>query len=107
MLQRILAGILVTIAIVSLAIAGDARADGADFQRTGRIDAVSLEENSIIIDDIPYRLSESLVVHTGQTSNVSKRRIRAGIKVGYKYVSGDVITDLWLLPETYDLRRRR
>lgn len=107
MLQRIIAVALVAIVCVSLTLAGEAYAEAPDFQRTGYVDDVQLEEGRITIDDMPFRLSESLVVHSTQASNVSKRRVRAGIKVGYKYVNGDVITDLWLLPETYDLRRRR
>lgn len=107
MLQRIFALALVAIVCVSLTLSGAAYAEGPDFQRTGRVDDVRIEENLIVIDDIPYRLSESFVVHSMQASNVSKRRIRSGIKVGYKSVDGSVITDLWLLPETYDLRRRR
>ena len=107
MLQRIFAVALVAILCVSLTLASDAYAEGSDFQRTGRVDDVQLEEGRITINDMPFRLSESLVVHSMQASNVSKRRIRAGIKVGYKSAGGDVITEIWLLPETYDLRRRR
>lgn len=76
------------------------------FQRTGTVDAVYADENRVVIDDVPYQISEDLVVRSMNAASVSPARIRAGIKVGFKQGNNRVITEFWLLPLNYDARRR-
>ena len=75
--------------------------------RAGVIDAVHLDENRVVIDDVQYRLSEDVVVHSLTSYSVAKSRLRPGMKVAFKAGGSRVITKFWLLPRDYDTRRRR
>ena len=77
------------------------------FQRTGTVDGIYADENRVVIDDIPYQISDDLVVHALNAYSVSPARLRPGIKVGFKQGQSRVITEFWLLPINYDARRRR
>ena len=77
------------------------------FQRTGTVDAVYTDEGRVVIDDVPYLVSEELVVHALNAYSVSVARIRPGIKVGFKQGNNRVISEFWLLPLNYDSRKRR
>lgn len=107
MLQRIIAVVLFSVALATPAVADEGRGNRAGYQRTGTVDDIRFEENLIVIDDIPYRLSETLAVHSLTAKGISRLRVRAGIKVGYRLAGSDTISTLWILPDTYDLRRRR
>lgn len=76
-------------------------------QRTGRIDAVYMEENRIVIGDIPYQMSESPIVHSLTAYSVSIARLRPGAMVGFKEGQGRILNEFWLLPANYDPRERR
>ena len=75
--------------------------------RAGVIDAVHLDESRIVIDDVQYRLSADVIVHSLRTYSVDKSRLSPGMKVAFKAGQGRVITKFWLLPRDYDTRRRR
>lgn len=77
------------------------------FGRAGQIDAVHLDEDRVVIDDIPYQISATVVVHSLSSYSVPKTRLRPGIKVAFKVGGGRAITELWLLPQGYDVTRRR
>jgi len=77
------------------------------FQNTGRVDAVYAEDNRIVIGDISYQMSTSVVVHSLSSYSDSLARVRAGAHVGFRLGSGELIEEFWLLPGNYDNRRRR
>jgi len=77
------------------------------FQRIGTLDALYTEEKRVVIDDVPYLISDDLVVHALNAYSVSSARLRPGIKVGFKQSGNRVISEFWLLPINYDARRRR
>ena len=77
------------------------------FQNTGRVDAVYAQDNRIIIGDISYQMSTSVVVRSLSSKNDSLARVRAGAYVGFRMGRGEVIEEFWLLPGNYDRSKRR
>ncbi|MDH5621486.1 MAG: hypothetical protein OEY74_05335, partial [Gammaproteobacteria bacterium] len=77
------------------------------FQRTGLVDAIYVENSTIVINDQPFRFSQNVVVHSINSYRVPFTHVRTGVRVGYKMTSGGEIIELWLLPENYSDRRRR
>lgn len=77
------------------------------FPNTGRVDAVYADEGRIVIGDISYQMSSSVVVHSLSSNNDSIARIRQGVLVGFKTSRGQVIEEFWLLPSNYKSRARR
>lgn len=75
--------------------------------RAGEIDAVQLDENRVVIDDVLYKLSADVVVHSLSAYSVSKSRLQPGVKVAFKAGQDRTITRFWLLPRDFDTRRRR
>ena len=71
------------------------------FQKTGVIDAVNLGKGKIVIGDIDYQISPSAVIRSRSSREDSMVRLRVGAMVGFKK-SGDMITEFWLLPASYD-----
>lgn len=71
------------------------------FQETGVIDAVNLGKGRIIIGDIAYRVSPRVLVRSRSSKEDSTARLRVGATVGFK-MSGDMITEFWLLPDNYN-----
>lgn len=108
MTSKILSSLLVTCVLVTTAFAQNLPSyyteDG--FQRTGRIDAVRLEERVVIINDIEFTLSESIVVHSLSNEKDSIGRLTSGKIVGYRLGSNAEIAEIWLLPSYYDRSRR-
>ena len=106
-----------TVAIVALALAGIASAQGLPdyyptegFQRTGVLDAVQPEAQRIIIGDLGYTYSSNLVVHSPRSYSVPMSRLKPGTRIAFKTLNnrGRVITEIWLLPDDYkDGSRRR
>lgn len=76
-------------------------------QATGRINALHLEENRIVIDDVSYQMTDSPIVHALNAYSVSFGRIRPGVMVAFLPKQGNVISEFWLLPLDYDPRERR
>ena len=77
------------------------------FQRTGLVDAIYVENSTIVINDQPFRFSQNVVVHSINSYRVPFTHVRTGVRVGYKMTNGGEIIELWLLPENYSDRRRR
>ena len=77
------------------------------FQNTGRVDAVYAKDNRIVIGDISYHMSTSVVVRSLSSKNDSLLRVRAGAYVGFRMGRGEVIEEFWLLPGNYDRSKRR
>lgn len=77
------------------------------FQNTGRVDAVYADESRIVIDDISYQISTSVIVRSLSSRSDSLLRVRAGAHVGFRVSRGDLIEEFWLLPGNYKAPRRR
>lgn len=77
-----------------------------DYMMVGTVDGVYPEENRIVINDVPYRISDSLVVHTNSARNVSMARLRVGVKVGIRFGQSEPLSELWILPRSYKDPRR-
>lgn len=78
------------------------------FQRVGVLDAVQLEQQQIVIGDIPYSLSDNVIVHSRTSYSVPSSRLRVGSTIGYRFSrQGRLITEIWLLPNNYQDRARR
>ena len=78
------------------------------FQRVGILDAVQLDRQVIIISDIPYSLSNNLIVHSTTSYSAPTSQLRLGAKIGYNMArSGRLITEIWLLPSNYKSPQRR
>ena len=77
------------------------------FPNTGRVDAVYAEEGRVVIGDISYQISESVVVRSPTRRKDSLARIRKGVRVGFRTKGESTIVEFWLLPRTDESRRRR
>jgi hypothetical protein len=77
------------------------------FQNTGRVDAVYAEDNRIVIGDIAYHMSTSVVVRSLSSKNDSLARVRPGAHVGFRLGKSQLIEEFWLLPGNYRAPRRR
>jgi hypothetical protein len=78
------------------------------FQRTGLVDAIYVEDSTMVINDQPFRFSQNVVVHSLTSYRVPFTHVREGVRVGYKMTNGGEIIELWLLPDNYvDTRQRR
>lgn len=77
------------------------------FQRTGLVDGIYADENRIVINDIPYQYSTSVVVHSLSSYRAPLSRVTTGTRVGYKMTREGVIIELWLLPDNYKRAGRR
>jgi len=108
MTSKILSFLLVTCVLVTTAFAqhlpGYYPQEGV--QRTGKIDGVGLDERVVIINDIEFTLSESVVVHSLSNEKDSVGRLTSGKFVGYRLDGNTEIAEIWLLPSSYDRSRR-
>jgi hypothetical protein len=77
------------------------------FQRTGLVDAIYVEDSTIVINDQPFRFSQNVVVHSLTSYRVPFTHVREGIRVGYKMANSGEIIELWMLPDNYSDRRQR
>jgi hypothetical protein len=103
-------------AMVAIMLLGAAAADAAfpdyypqsGFQRVGTLDDVQLDRQMIVINDIPYSLANSFIVHSTTKYSVPATRLERGVRIGYKTAaSGRLITEIWLLPKDYENPQRR
>lgn len=77
------------------------------FQRVGILDDVQLNRQMIVVNDIPYSLADSVIVHSPKSFSVPSSQLRIGAQVGYKMAAGGrLITEIWLLPSDYKNPRR-
>ncbi len=80
----------------------------AGFQRVGTLDDVQLDRQILVINDIPYTMSDNIIVHSLTSFSVAASRLRPGSTVGYKMAAnGRMITELWLLPKDFKSAGRR
>ncbi len=105
---------LLLILTIAFAMAGTALAanfpayyPAKGFPNTGRVDAVYAEEKRVVIGDISYPISDSVVVRSPTSRNDSLARIRKGVKVGFRTKGESTIVEFWLLPSNYKSRTRR
>ena len=78
------------------------------FQRVGTLDAVQLDRQTVVINDIAYSLASNIVVHSQSLFSIPSTSLRVGAKVGYKMAKGgQFITEIWLLPRDYKNPRQR
>jgi len=109
MKKTLLLSLVIAYAFASTAIAvtlpGYYPAEG--FQRTGKVDAVYADEGRIVIGDISYQISDSVIVRSLSSKNDSLLRVRKGRLVGFRTSGGRVIEEVWLLPGNYKSRARR
>lgn len=101
--------LLLIVFLIACAIMNTAVADALPsyyptegFDHTGRIDAVYVKENRIIIGDISYQMSASPVVHSLSSYRDSFTRIRKNAHVAFRLGKGRVIEEFWLLPSNYE-----
>jgi len=100
--------------MIMLPLACPALADGLPshypdegFSRTGRVDAVYTIEGRVVINDLPYQVSKSAIVHSLTAERVSIARIRKGVHVAFRLNGNRVIDEFWLLPANYSPTGRR
>lgn len=101
--------ILIAALFLVMTVSGAAVADGqppGDYMTVGTVDAIFPQENRIVIGDIPYQLSDALVIHTTSASDVSIARLRVGVTVGIRFGQSEPIRELWILPRSYKDPRR-
>lgn len=75
-------------------------------RRAGQLDAVYLDRDSIVIDDVPYQLSKDVVVHALTAYSVARTRLRPGTMVAFRVDGARTITAIWMLPRDFDGRER-
>jgi len=78
------------------------------FQRVGTLDDVQLDRQVIIINDVPFSLANSFIVHSPSKYSVPATELERGQRIGYKMAAGGrLITEIWLLPKNYENPQRR
>ena len=77
------------------------------FSRTGRVDAILVEEQRIIVNDIPYQLASNLVVHAPNSYSVPLASLRLGATIGFRTAGSRQVAEIWILPRDYEPRRGR
>lgn len=78
------------------------------FQRVGILDDVQLQRQMIVVNDVPYSLADSVIVHSPTSYSVPASQLQRGTKIGYKMASGGrLIMEIWLLPRDYKNPRER
>jgi len=109
MSKKIILGLVIGLVAMTTAIAQNFPSYYPEegFQRTGTVNAVYYDESRIVIDDVPYHMSDAPVVHSLTAYSVSIARLRPGVKVGFKAGNRRLINEFWLLPINYDPRQRR
>lgn len=81
--------------------------DEDKFQDVGRIDGIDRDNNTVIINDIPYSLSDSVTVYSLSSRKDTVRRLRFGSYVAFRTRGGQLIVEVWMLPDNYKPARRR
>lgn len=77
------------------------------FPNTGRVDAVYAKEGRVVIGDISYVVSESVVIRSLTSKNDSFARVKQGVLVGFRTGKGRAIEEFWILPGNYDSERNQ
>jgi len=79
----------------------------SNLERTGHVDAVLLEDEQIVVNDLSYRLSSNLVVHAPKIYSIPRSRLRAGQTIAFRVAGERQIMEIWILPYSYDGGRGR
>jgi len=75
------------------------------FQRIGTVDDISSDR--IVINDVPYALSNSVVVHALFAEEILISILRRGTTVGYLVGENRQVVEIWQLPNNYKPPRNR
>lgn len=75
------------------------------FQRTGTVD--DIQKDAIVINDILYMFSESLVLHTLSEVEAPIARLLGGETVAYSLDENSRLVEIWVLPAGYGIGRVR
>ncbi len=104
---------LITAIIAMIIMIGTAYADdlpsyySKGMQRTGSLDGIDHNRQTIVIDDVRYVMSSNLIVHSPTSFSIPATQLRINSKVGYKLsANGRLIMELWVLPRGYKERGR-
>lgn len=72
------------------------------FPVVGRISRLDIQNQTVVVNDTPYRLNADASIHTPQTQFGTLSDLAEGMLVGFKFSSrgGAIpqITELWVLP---------
>lgn len=74
------------------------------FESVGKIDAIDLDTNLIVIDDTSHTLGDGALIHGRGGHTSSRTRLRVGDKIGTNVSlgrSGQTLYEIWLLPDRY------
>ena len=75
--------------------------DENKFEDVGRIDLINLDNNTVVIKDIAYNLSDSVTVYSLSSAKDSMRRLRQGSYVAFRTSNGELVVEIWLLPDNF------
>jgi hypothetical protein len=92
-----LSGQLLPVAAAAESIVNQA----SPYQVTGTIDAVDLTNNTLLIDDRGFQLTDNVVIHAGNRT-ATKLALRKGAKVGFNItniggVDQRTLNEIWLI----------
>ena len=107
MIKTLIATLVLVLSSPALAQDSPENTPAQGFQRSGLVDAIYADEATIVINDIPNRFSQNVVVHSISSYRVPFAHVRQGARVGYRMDSGGEIVELWLLPADYSERHQR
>lgn len=75
--------------------------DENKFEDVGRIDMINLDKKTVVINDIAYSLSDSVTVYSLSSRKDSVRRLKNGSNVAFRTSGGQLLVEIWLLPDNY------
>lgn len=97
--------------LCALVLAGPAAAAAlpdyypAQFDRTGVIDNVDLDNGAIAVDDVTVRIARDLRVYTPHTRFATARSLQPGMKIGFGTTGsralGNAVSEIWVLPADF------
>lgn len=70
------------------------------FQRVGTVD--DLRDGAIVINDMLFGVSDSVVVHSMSSYRDSLSKIRRGTRIAYRLGGEREVVEIWLLPDDYE-----
>lgn len=80
------------------------------FTLDGTVNSIDFKSGAIVIDDIAYKLGQTVAVYDQNNGIISQQNVKVGTKVGFstssKPASGSntyTIYELWVLPMSYKL----
>lgn len=79
------------------------------FPVSGNLDRVDLASREIVINDMLFYLDNDVTLHSLSSESDSLGRLLPGTKIGAKFTmqgGKQIVTELWMLPGSYDRRGR-